>query len=158
MTKAMKDVVSGSLLLVLAAAIFVAAFDIEKVLPVGVGSGFFPKVVAVVLAMVAGLILAQGLRAAVREGRRPASTAPANGAGRVVAATLVLIGFYVGCLEPLGFIPTTFLYLFGQFAVLAPKGRRNPTAFAAVAAIVSVGTYYTFLTVFDLMLPTGILG
>lgn len=159
MTKAMKDIVSGSVLFALAATMFVAAFDIKQVLPVGVGSGFFPKVIAVVLALIAALIVAQGGRALVRERReRRHPMASANGAGQVVAATLALIGFYVACLEPLGFILTTFLYLTGQFAVLAPKEQRNLVAFAAVAAVVAVGTYYTFLEVFDLMLPPGILG
>lgn len=161
MTKGMKDIVSGSILFALSIAMFVAGLDIKKVLPVGVGSGFFPEVVGAALGLIAALIVVQGVRALGSEGGRqaaPAGTDAGTGAGWVVLATLLLIGFYVAFLKPLGFIPTTFLYLVGQFTVLAPKGQRNIVAFVVVAAVVSVATYYLFLKVFELMLPTGILG
>lgn len=157
MPSSMKDIVSGGVLFALSIVMFIASFSIRRVLPIGVSSGFFPKIVAVLLAFVSVLIVIQGFRARARE-KGTAGEQAGCGAGQVVLATLFLLGFYVALLQTLGFVITTFVYLVGQFAVLAPKDQRKWIPFIAIAAVVSVGTYYIFYNLFHLILPTGIFG
>lgn len=157
MSNSVKDIVSGSALLALSIAVYVTSLEIRQILPFGVCSGFFPRIVAVLLAFVSVIIIVQGLRTRATE-KGEKSTRGEDGALWVVFATLLLIGFYVAFLEFLGFIVTTFVYLVGQFAVLAPRERRNWIAFIGISAVVSFCTYYVFYHFFHLILPTGIFG
>jgi putative tricarboxylic transport membrane protein len=151
----MKDIVSGAVLLGLAVAMLAAGLGIKRTLLVGVGSGFGPSLVALLLAWVSICILARGLAARsapaaeTREGDR--------GGGSRTLATFVLIAVYVALLERVGFLIMTFTYLVGQFLVLAPPGARHLVRFVTVAAIVALVSYYTFVKGFDLMLPAGLL-
>ncbi len=67
--------------------------------------------------------------------------------------TLCLLLFYALFLDPLGYIVTTFLVLFGLF--LDPAARRWPAAF--IASFLSVGvTYIVFEVWLKSQLPRGI--
>lgn len=75
--------------------------------------------------------------------------------------TLALIAVYIFCLEPVGFMLSTFVYLIVQMIVLADDSHRKKkdiVLFVIISAIVAVGVYMLFTRVFYLMLPRGILG
>jgi putative tricarboxylic transport membrane protein len=148
--------VSGSVLFALAVAMFIASLGIKKMLVVGVGSGFAPRLAAVLLAWVSVGIVVKGFRALSTDTERRRDRTP--GGGGLAFATFVLIVLYIGLLEKVGFIMMTFVYLIGQFYVLAPKGDRHLISFIIVGAMVALAIYYTFVKVFDLMLPAGLLG
>ena len=156
MREGSKDVLSGTILFVFAIAMFWNASQIAQILPIGVGSGFMPEVVAVILAVISVMIVFNGVKA-----NRVSGTVQA-GLPReqflVVGATFVLIGAYVACLESVGFLVSTFVYLTLQFATLAPRGERTWIRFVAIGAVATVAIYFAFVELFDLILPVGILG
>ena len=156
MREGSKDVLSGTILFVFSIAMFWNASHIERILPIGVGSGFMPEIVAAMLTLVSAVIVFNGVKANRRGGT--AGGFLQRDQLPVVAATFVLIGAYVACLEVAGFLVSTFVYLTLQFAVLAPRGERNWVRFAVVGAVATVGIYYAFVELFDLILPVGILG
>jgi putative tricarboxylic transport membrane protein len=149
-----KDIVSGVVLLGLAIAMLVAGLGIKRTLLVGVGSGFGPSLVALLLAWVSTCILAQGLAARSTQAAEPPEGG--RGDGRRTLATFVLIAVYVALLEKVGFLIMTFAYLVGQFLVMAPPSARHPLRFVAIGALVVLVSYYTFVKGFDLMLPAGL--
>ncbi len=157
MSSNVKDIISGSVLLVLSISMYIASLGIRKILPFGVSSAFFPKVVALFLAVISILIIAQGVRS-YRQEKGTIFKLSDKKVGGVVLATLLLLGFYVFSLEFLGFVLTTFVYLVLQIGVLAPPRQRNWTVVAIISAVVSLGAYYSFYHLFHLILPTGFWG
>lgn len=151
-----RDVLSGTILLALATGIFILGAGIKRILPIGVGSGFFPKVVAVLLAVVALSIIWSGWKALRVDGGVVARLSREQ--CRVVFATLALIGLYVFLMEPVGFLVSTFVYLVCQFAVLAPSEDRHWKWFIGIAVAATLLIYFAFVYFFDLILPVGILG
>jgi putative tricarboxylic transport membrane protein len=151
------DLASGVGILALAFALYVGSTRVRTLDVSRFGSGFFPAVVAALLAVLGLVILADG----IRQAWRPAAKAAAgDGKSRAwgVAATFGLMAAYAGLLPPVGFIIMTTAYLFLQMLILAPPDKRKILPFAVISALVSTIVYYTFVTVFHLMLPAGILG
>jgi putative tricarboxylic transport membrane protein len=58
----------------------------------------------------------------------------------------------------LGFLIMTTVYLFFQMSIMCAREKRKPVMFVVISAIASVVVYFTFVKVFSLMLPAGILG
>lgn len=156
MKSASKDIISGVAIFGLSIAIFTAGTNIEPILPVGVGSGFAPKIVGALLAAISVVVIVNGYKSIKRTDERIVFLN--RDQIRAVLATLVLIGLYVSLLETIGFVLTTIPYLFGQFLVLAPSGQRSPIQFATISVVVAITVYFTFVYLFDLILPVGFLG
>ncbi|GHV53832.1 hypothetical protein FACS1894206_05320 [Deltaproteobacteria bacterium] len=76
---------------------------------------------------------------------------------KTVLRTLLLALAYVVVLEPLGFLPSSALYLFLQMLVLCPQKKIRPVRFILISLIASMIIYCIFRFGLDLMLPPGIL-
>lgn len=152
-----KDLISGGVLLSLAVLMFWAASKIPRVLALGIDSGFVPRFLAICLAGTCAPIVYRGVR---ELSQRRSSSRPdvQRGGGLFILATFLLVALYIGLLEKIGFLLMTSVYLVGQFSILAGRGHRRPVIFVVAAILVSVAIYYTFVKVFNLMLPAGILG
>jgi|GEM_PF-1029702 hypothetical protein len=152
-----KDLVSGGVLLSVAVLMFWAASKVPRVLALGIDSGFVPRFLAICLACTCVPILYRGIR---ELSQRPPPSSPdvQRGGGLLILATFLLVAMYIGLLEKIGFLLMTSVYLVGQFSILAGRGHRRPVIFVVAAILVSVAIYYTFVKVFNLMLPAGILG
>jgi len=72
-----------------------------------------------------------------------------------VAQTLFLAVAYVVALEPLGFLISSFLYVFLQIRIMCPPEKFRPARFALIAACASGIIYVVFRYGLDLMLPLG---
>jgi len=71
--------------------------------------------------------------------------------------TIALVVAYMALLTPVGFLIMTALYLFIQFIVLTPAGRKpGYLAYAAIAVVTSVSVYMLFRYAFDMVLPVGL--
>ena len=71
--------------------------------------------------------------------------------------SLVLMALYFGLMKPLGFIPATILYLYGQVMLLQRKEERNFWIPAVLAVVASVLIYYVFRYQLEIVLPQGIM-
>jgi uncharacterized membrane protein YidH (DUF202 family) len=153
------DLASGSVLLLFSAVLFIGAQRVKTLAVSSIGSGFFPSVVAVLLAITSVAIIIGGIVQARKpdaaSGKEKAEDKP-----RVwgVIGTFALMAFYAILLPKLGFLITTTVYLFVQINILSPRESRKQFMFGIISVVTAVVIYYTFVKVFHLMLPAGILG
>jgi putative tricarboxylic transport membrane protein len=122
-----------------------------------VDAAFIPYVLAF-------LMIALGLAQTIIGLRLPSETkakaAPDKDAERPsysnVVKTLLLVAAFTAALRPLGFPIAAALYLFLQFIVLTPEGRRIPYAlYAAMAIACAAIIFIAFRYGFNLILPAG---
>ncbi len=151
------DLVSGIFLLALAALLYAGSTRVQSIAVTTFGAGFFPAIVAGLLAVVSVPIIIAGLRKA--RGGAAADKAPEEKPRTWgVLATFGIMILYAALLPKVGFIIMTVLYLFAQMLILAPKSKHNYALVGVISVVSSVVIYYTFVKVFQLMLPAGILG
>jgi putative tricarboxylic transport membrane protein len=165
MLKKYGDLFSGVFLLILSIALFIGSFGVKRLTISSIGSGFVPKVVAVLLAMVSIAIIRHGIIAARKkapaEKSKKTQCAPEETEKlhvKGLLGTLGLITIYIAAMAPIGFLITTAVYLFLQITVLATKEQRKYPLFIIISILTSLSVYFTFVKVFHLMLPAGILG
>ncbi|MGE4284728.1 MAG: tripartite tricarboxylate transporter TctB family protein [Clostridia bacterium] len=159
MIKRYGDILSGAFMLLIAAAMFISSFSIKVLTVSKIGAAFVPQLIAGVLAILSILVIINGYRSlqlAKANSEEMEKDEPIR--TEAVVGTIIVLLAYVVLLEKIGFIITTALYLFAQFFILADKSQRKIPLFAGLAIIISVGVYYLFVNVFQLMLPPGILG
>ncbi|MHA5218644.1 tripartite tricarboxylate transporter TctB family protein [Dysosmobacter sp. Phy] len=164
MLRKYRDAIIGGIVILLAALLFLASLTIKSLALNLIKADFFPKMDAVLLGVLGLILLTDGLKKAKRlpaevtEERGPKTLTPGT---RCMLETLALIAVYIFCLEPVGFMLSTFVYLIVQMIVLADDSHRKKkdiVLFVIISAIVAVGVYMLFTRVFYLMLPRGILG
>lgn len=149
------DFCSGIFLFVFSIVLFYGGMTVKTLEVSTFGSGFFPKVVAVILALTSLPIIAGGLqKARIADGKEE----KLNPRWWAVLATFGIMLAYAALIPKLGFIITTTVYLFLQMQILADGSKRKHVLFAVIAVSASVIIYFTFVKVFNLMLPAGILG
>jgi putative tricarboxylic transport membrane protein len=165
--KQYKDVISGILVITFAVFMFVSTFQIYSLVGAAesIDSKAFPRLVAGVLFLLGSIVLVQGILSVwkTKKDERIVNAAKASklsiGQGAACTIqTLILIGLYIYSMNKLGFLISTFLYLFAQMIVLSTREQRKYVLFAVISVIVSVGVYLTFTHLLYLSLPTGILG
>jgi len=150
------DLASGIVLFAFSIVLFVGAMNVKTLEVSTFGSGFFPKVVAVMLAFASLAIIFGGIKTARAEAEAEADKG--NPRWKAVLATFAIMVAYAALMPFAGFMITTALYLFLQINILSEGRHRRPLLFVGVSLVTSVGIYYLFVKAFNLMLPAGILG
>jgi putative tricarboxylic transport membrane protein len=143
-----RDIYGGAGLIGFAGAYALAASGLSMTSSLGIGSGLFPMVLAVILAVIGFIILVQGAlsrTAAVA----PAAPLPWRAIILIVAAPIVF-GFMI---EPLGLVPSLFAATF-----LAALANRGTTLLGAAALAACLVLFSVALFVWGLGLPLALLG
>ena len=145
-----KDILSGFLLLFLAVGVFLYSFHIRVFLPIDIGSGMFPRVVAVMLGICSLLIIRGGVRA----GRKTEDVQQKTDI-RIfgIAASIVCMGGYILVLDLLGFILSSILYLFAQLLILAGCDKKKLIRVGVMSLVAPVVIYGVFVYGFSMILP-----
>ena len=147
------DLAAAAILLALAGYIFLAA----GAMPFGTArvpqTAFFPKCLAVLLAVLSVIVLVRPFAGGVKD-TVGADEIPVRGWLRIGATLAVLIGFAL-VLEPLGFLASTFLLMFLLLRAIEPQPWRNVIAIAVATSLISYGLFSWLLGV---PLPAGVLG
>ena len=114
-------------------------------IPKSPGAGFWPLVIAVVMA---GLGLTLILR--------PTPNAAAGGESRwgKFGISLGTLAFYVVALEPLGYLSATVVMLFVQLRWVESRSWKSSAAIAVLAAVISLVLFRVLLKV---SLPEGVI-
>lgn len=111
--------------------------------------GTFPMAIAAVMLITSMLI-------ALRTVRLPRSTIVTSMAEILpwrVLFMVVMIALYAVAVQPLGFLPTSFIFLFVSMQVLK---RGNPLKNLAIAAFSLLLVYGVFRLIFSVLMPEGI--
>lgn len=111
----------------------------------GVGAGFFPIVLSVIMYAALLVVLWNGIRAA-REGPPPEFQLGDP------AKVVLLTGIYILLFQPLGYFLSTVLYVYALFFVFN-FGTRNHLIRIAAAVAVAIAFFLLFETAFQVRLP-----
>ncbi|MDZ4136999.1 MAG: tripartite tricarboxylate transporter TctB family protein [Paracoccaceae bacterium] len=111
--------------------------------------GAMPMAFTGIMSVTALLVLWESWRKSGASGEKlERDILPAN-----VVGTIVLIIAYAVILKPLGFLPTSFLFLFAAIWMLS---RRNPLWCAGMALLSVALIYLVFRMIFSVLMPEGI--
>jgi len=148
------DMITGIVLLVLAGYVMWESMQMPPSATFGPGSGFLPFWVGVILAVLAGFLVASVW---TRKMTQKDSVNPFPGAKALLAITGVLGGLaaYIFLIEVLGFLVDTFLYV--AFLVgMVERQRWSLTL--GVAIVTTASLYIVFQVLLGISLPKGAFG
>jgi putative tricarboxylic transport membrane protein len=132
-------------------AALLTSLDYSLTDPLGPGPGFFPFWLSAI-----GGTLTAGIL--VQEAREPDAAAfdwPDRPAALKAGAVLVALMAAAALIEPLGYRPTTLIFIAGLLWVL---GARSPVAIMLTALAGSFGVFHVFYYWLKVPLPLGTLG
>lgn len=167
--KGRNDVFSGIILCLFAAIYFYLATQIRimKMLAATfLNASSIPKLWGVLMFVLGVAMILRGVKAIRRE--RAAGYIPEQ-IGKIEIAKrwfdanfaavfmFIVLALYLVLLEPIGFLFSTFFFLWAEFNVLSRKGERKIAFTGLLALICAVGIYVLFRYVFTMPLPQGIL-
>ncbi|MDQ7734704.1 tripartite tricarboxylate transporter TctB family protein [Halomonas sp. SpR1] len=161
-----RDIVTGCVLLLLSAALFWASQNIRDFASIGVGANFLPLLTAWLFLILGLAIVIASFRKTkpVKSGNDTSIGQEEAGEDAVfgglpsVFLSIFLMVIYFLCLEKVGFLVSTLVYVFLQIQILEKDKKRNHRLFFATTLIAVVLLYFLFANVFDISLPSGILG
>ena len=145
--KPFSELVIGLACMALAAAVFIAAGNLQKV-KLGIGPSGFPKFIAIVLGI---LGLAQTITALSSGVEAPKFDVDKRAASLFSAAVAMSV-VYVLLVETIGFLIMTPLLLIGLMVLF---GERSIVKMLVIAAITTICIWLLFTEVFMIFLPVG---
>jgi putative tricarboxylic transport membrane protein len=122
-----------------------------------IGPSFYPRVMLIFLAGLAVWLIAEDLlkkRTSAREAKKVIGPRPNY--RRVLWGFLIFLG-YVACLDLIGFVTSTFLFILGLSWAIGPRKVREIPKLFAVAAGTALVCYLLFEKYLYVFLPRGLL-
>lgn len=155
MTQRKRDLIIGILFLMFSVGLFLEAGQYTSVIQGDMGSRFMPRLIAILMAIlsVAKIVGAAKEPEKVQEERQETERSDKLGGGLTVA----LIVGYTLAFKPLGFILSTFLYLFAQMMLLSQKENRKIPLFFAISIVAPILIYLFFVHVMGHPMPQGLI-
>ena len=117
-----------------------------------IGPSFFPNILGGLLILFSAILIAKALR-----GRSKGKVEPYRLSDKGTQRGLItLVAGIVFCvvLDPLGFIPTSIIFLTFMMVVM---GKRHPLLLAVTPALITWAVWLIFEKVLSLSLPAGVL-
>ena len=179
MYKKYKDIIAGSVLLILSLFYLSLTFGIKKIAfidPV-TGSALFPQIVASILILCSVIIIAKGVivlkKTNVQNQNSKSLLEAADEAENGVdtrndkevrkgniKVVLVLVSFALFCffMDKIGFGPVSFLYLWSQMIIMAPKKqiKKQILLEGVLSLVLATGIFCLFRYGFGLILPRAL--
>jgi putative tricarboxylic transport membrane protein len=152
-----RDTAIGIGLLVFSAVLYWQAGLVPVPPFIPIGPSFYPRVILVFLAGLAVWLIVEDLfkkRISAREGKKPVSSPPNY--RRVLWGFLLFLG-YVACLDLIGFVSSTFLFILGMSWAIGPRNLGEVPKLLAVAAGTALVCYLLFEKYLYVFLPRGLL-
>lgn len=153
-----RDLITALCVIGLGLGLFWLGGQVRDFASAGIGAGFLPRIVAVLLVVLGAVLLLGARHRPVVSAADPEQEGGEWGGWPAVLASVGLMGAYVAALDGLGFILASSLYIFLQTLVLAKNARRRYLGFGLIGLGVSAGAYWLFVRVFQVMIPAGLLG
>jgi len=148
-----RDLVSSIIWMALG-GLFVAAALQQGLMRRGVpGPGFLPFFSGLALIVVSFFVLIPAL--VLRKKAQSSDFFPERGSCRKFLLALVALFAFGSAMEYLGYLLTTFLFMFFIARLVEPKGWRTITLLALLTAVLS---YILFVVLLEVQLPKGWLG
>ncbi len=151
--KSFKDLIVYIVLVLIGAALFVSAQNIEVGTTMGKGGDFMPKVCTTLWLILSVILLISEYRKSNADTKQMSSVT-----GLLITTGLLVV--YIGLIDVIGFTVMSMAYLFIQMCLFLPKEKRSKKQFiilAVIAIVAPVLVNWLFVNVFSLILPTGLL-
>ncbi len=152
MTERVKNIICSVTFILFGTGMFFEAIKIKPLMGRDLGSGFMPKLIAIAIIATAVATLVMALRKHPAQATDKKDTDIKGG-----LLTIACIAAYVVLYDTLGFLVSTFLYLFTQILILSNDKNRKIPLFFTIAIATSIIVYVLFVYVIGMPLPTGIL-
>lgn len=140
---------------------YIGALQIKMYKGLGVSvidSSQVPKKWAIFLFVLSVILIIRSLIRIKKKGNSTVPMLKILTLNREVGITFILLAVYTIFLKQLGFIISTFGYIFFQTIVLTKKEKRNYKLTIILAIIFSVSIDYIFVELLSVLLPKGIIG
>ena len=152
-----RDTAIGMGLLVFCAVLYWQAGLVSVPPFIPIGPSFYPRVMLIFLAGLAVWLIAEDLlkkRPSTGEAKKATGRAPNY--RRVLWGFLIFLG-YVACLDLIGFVTSTFLFILGLSWAIGPRNIREIPKLFAVAVGTALVCYLLFEKYLYVFLPRGLL-
>lgn len=147
-----KDTILGIIMLLCGAAYGILVLQIPGTRSQLFDSRFVPSLISVLIIAVGVLQTGRGLKSPKGEVEKKDFDM------KTVVCTFALIALYILFYSSVGFIITTFLFLFLEMNILTPGYvKKNQIVYLIISLLFSVGIYYLFYFGFSIFLPGGLL-
>ena len=117
-----------------------------------IGPSFFPSILGTMLILFSTILLVNALRGKSK-GRVEAYRLSDKGVQRGLITLVASVVFCVA-LDPLGFIPTSIIFLTFMMVVM---GKRSPWLLASIPALITAAIWLVFEKILALSMPAGVL-
>ncbi|MBW7571411.1 tripartite tricarboxylate transporter TctB family protein [Caproiciproducens faecalis] len=165
MSSTRKNIFSGIFFLLFAAFIYIESnfINLSKADPIG--PQFFPRVIAIVMAILAVVQIVKNWvvlkKEKVQQTDEKAETKKSS-SKMAFWLTVAMLIVYPLVIQYVGFIILTSVYLFCQIFLLLPEGsirsKKNVIKAAIISVVFTVCVYFLFTKMFLIFLPSGLLG
>ena len=147
-----KNLICSGVFFLFGAFLYFESLSIKVLMTKDLGSGFFPKVIAVSIMVMAivELIITLTNKRIVKDEKTDRDI-------KGGLLTIMCMAAYIALYDPLGFLLSTALYLFVQILILSTEKNRRIPLFALISVASSVVIYVIFVYAISMPLPTGIL-
>jgi hypothetical protein len=151
-----RDLTTGLVCLAASLLLFVLTLDLPgPSLLVPIGSGFYPRIVLGITALLSALLVVQALLAGRRAPQRSEKSGPVPNYA-LVLWSFAVFGIYVALVPLLGFRVATALFVLAlQWLLEPPRGMKAWGIAVAIALITSLATFHLFQDYLSVLLPRG---
>ena len=147
------DIISAIIGLLLSAYVWIASASFPQDVVMKIGPDFFPRIIAVAMAIASLFLLVQALTNKTPE--EAVQTLNLKDAGILRAlAFLILAVVYVSVMDFLGFIIATIICLLVAMYILKLRNLKN---MLLVSLGTALGVYFAFASILGIQLPSGLL-
>lgn len=153
MTDKVKNYICSISFLLFGIFMYTQALAVKTVMARDLGSGFMPKLIALAIIITAAASLIMTFI-----NKKPAKQDASDTDAKGGLLTIACIAAYVVLYDIIGFLVSTFLYLFFQILILSNEQNRRLPFFALIAVVTAIIVYALFVYVIGMPLPVGILG
>lgn len=155
MTEKKRNLICSLLFFIIGVFLYFEASQIHAIMAKDLGSGFFPKVVAVSMIIIAVVEFIYTFLFSTQQENKKEDAKDQDVKGLLL--TILCMAGYGFLLDELGFIISSSLYLFLQMTVLSTQKNRKLPLFAVISILSTVAIYGIFVYLIGMPLPVGIL-
>ncbi|MFA6845098.1 MAG: tripartite tricarboxylate transporter TctB family protein [Sphaerochaetaceae bacterium] len=147
------DVIFSFILLILGVVLVIGSFNINQGVEMVNGGELMPRIIAFLWVCLSVITFIIALAKSAKESKEYHCSGDQKG----FLLTLGLLLLYLLLITIFGFRLSSIVYLFLQILIFTPKAKRNYYIIILISVVLPLLVYWIFNSLFELILPKGIL-
>ncbi len=152
-----KDLYSGIGILIVSAAYLMSTSSIRETSDLA-NARTMPVAVGIIAIILSAILIVTTILKMKKNGDGSTTKAEEKSNYKRVGITLALILAFIFSMDNLGFTVSAAVYLMAQMLILAEKEQRKIPKMAIISVVAAVSVKLLFTYVFNIVLPTGMIG